>query len=178
MALDIRVSGGSSSRRWAGYVVPVTELRVRPDPITAQCQSGKCRYITISPSGAMRRRTESTKPSARSPQHNDAGVVTVPQTTPSSPSTQCATRTPSREPSSSTDTPSWGRRSRSVTTNTTNNYLAVQCVTIVCQVFYRRCNLRELCHCAVAVRAGQLIVTFDICTRGYLQASIPHSPAL
>ena len=60
-----------------------------------------------------------------------------------------------------------------------NNYLAVQCVTIVCQVFYRRCNLRELCHCAVAVRAGQLIVTFDICTRGYLQASIPHHcPAL
>ena len=50
----------------------------------------------------------------------------------------------------------------------------MECVTVVFQVFYRRCNLRELCHCAVAVRAGQLIVTFDICSRGYLQV-IPQT---
>jgi len=37
------------------------------------------------------------------------------------------------------------------------------------QVYYRRCNLRELCHCAVAVRIGDLIVLFDICSRGYMQ---------
>jgi len=37
------------------------------------------------------------------------------------------------------------------------------------QVYYRNCNLRELCHCAVAVRIGDLIVIFDICSRGYLQ---------
>lgn len=37
------------------------------------------------------------------------------------------------------------------------------------QVYYRRCNLRELCHCAVAVRVSDLIVLFDICSRGYLQ---------
>ena len=37
------------------------------------------------------------------------------------------------------------------------------------QVFYRRCNLRELCHCSVAVRIEDLIIMFDICSRGYLQ---------
>ena len=37
------------------------------------------------------------------------------------------------------------------------------------QVFYRRCNLRELCHCSVAVRIEDLIILFDICSRGYLQ---------
>ena len=37
------------------------------------------------------------------------------------------------------------------------------------QVFYRRCNLRELCHCSVAVRVEDMIVTFDICSRGYMQ---------
>ena len=37
------------------------------------------------------------------------------------------------------------------------------------QVYYRNCNLRELCHCGVAVRIGDLIVLFDICSRGYLQ---------
>ena len=37
------------------------------------------------------------------------------------------------------------------------------------QVVYRRCNLRELCHCSVAVRAGPAVIIFDICTRGYMQ---------
>ena len=37
------------------------------------------------------------------------------------------------------------------------------------QVFYRGCNLRELCHCSVAVRIEDLIILFDICSRGYLQ---------
>lgn len=37
------------------------------------------------------------------------------------------------------------------------------------QVAYRRCNLRELCHCSVAVRAGPVVIIFDICTRGYMQ---------
>ena len=37
------------------------------------------------------------------------------------------------------------------------------------QVFYRRCNLRELCHCSVAVRLENLIILFDICSRGYMQ---------
>ena len=37
------------------------------------------------------------------------------------------------------------------------------------QVFYRRCNLRQLCHCSVAVRARDLVITFDICSRGYMQ---------
>ena len=37
------------------------------------------------------------------------------------------------------------------------------------QVFYRRCNLRELCHCSVAVRVENLIILFDICSRGYMQ---------
>ena len=37
------------------------------------------------------------------------------------------------------------------------------------QVFYRRCNLRELCHCSVAVRIEDLVILFDICSRGYLQ---------
>ena len=37
------------------------------------------------------------------------------------------------------------------------------------QVFYRRCNLRELCHCSVAVRVEDLIILFDICSRGYMQ---------
>ena len=40
------------------------------------------------------------------------------------------------------------------------------------QVFYRRCNLRELCHCSVAVRVDDMIVTFDICSRGYMQVWI------
>jgi hypothetical protein len=33
----------------------------------------------------------------------------------------------------------------------------------------RRCNLREVCHCAVSIRVGELAVTLDICSRGYLQ---------
>ena len=37
------------------------------------------------------------------------------------------------------------------------------------QVFYRRCNLRKLCHCSVAVRIEDLLILFDICSRGYLQ---------
>jgi hypothetical protein len=37
------------------------------------------------------------------------------------------------------------------------------------QVYYRRCNLRELCHCAVSVRSGDIIITLDICSRGYIQ---------
>jgi len=37
------------------------------------------------------------------------------------------------------------------------------------QAYYRSCNLRELCHCAVAIRIGDLVVLFDICSRGYLQ---------
>ena len=37
------------------------------------------------------------------------------------------------------------------------------------QVFYRRSNLRELCHCSVAVRVEDLIILFDICSRGYIQ---------
>ena len=37
------------------------------------------------------------------------------------------------------------------------------------QVFSRRCNLRQLCHCSVAVRARDLVLTFDICSRGYMQ---------
>jgi hypothetical protein len=39
---------------------------------------------------------------------------------------------------------------------------------LVCP-FCRRCNLREVCHCAVSIRVGELAVTFDICSRGYLQ---------
>lgn len=37
------------------------------------------------------------------------------------------------------------------------------------QVFYRNCNLRQICHCAVAVRVGEITIAFDICSRGYLQ---------
>ena len=37
------------------------------------------------------------------------------------------------------------------------------------QVSFRRCNLRELCHCSVAVRVEDLIISFDICSRGYIQ---------
>jgi len=37
------------------------------------------------------------------------------------------------------------------------------------QIFYRHCNLRQLCHCAVAVRVGEITIAFDICSRGYLQ---------
>ena len=37
------------------------------------------------------------------------------------------------------------------------------------QVSFRRCNLRELCHCSVAVRVEDLIILFDICSRGYIQ---------
>ena len=33
----------------------------------------------------------------------------------------------------------------------------------------RRCNLRALCHCSVAIRIQDLVISFDICSKGYLQ---------
>jgi len=37
------------------------------------------------------------------------------------------------------------------------------------QLSLRRCNLRALCHCSVAVRIQDLVIGFDICSKGYLQ---------
>ena len=37
------------------------------------------------------------------------------------------------------------------------------------QVTYRRCNLRALCVCSVAVRIRDVIIAFDICSKGDLQ---------
>ena len=37
------------------------------------------------------------------------------------------------------------------------------------QLSVRRCNLRALCHCSVAVRIQDLVIGFDICSKGYLQ---------
>jgi hypothetical protein len=43
------------------------------------------------------------------------------------------------------------------------------------QVSYRRCNLRALCACSVAVRIQDIIIAFDICSRGYLQVWSPSA---
>ena len=43
------------------------------------------------------------------------------------------------------------------------------------QVSYRRCNLRALCHCSVAVRIQDIVIAFDICSRGYLQVWSPSA---
>lgn len=37
------------------------------------------------------------------------------------------------------------------------------------QLSLRRCNLRALCHCSVAIRIQDLVIGFDICSKGYLQ---------
>lgn len=37
------------------------------------------------------------------------------------------------------------------------------------QISYRRCNLRALCHCSVAIRIHDIVIAFDICSKGYLQ---------
>ena len=37
------------------------------------------------------------------------------------------------------------------------------------QLSLRRCNLRALCHCSVAIRIQDLVISFDICSKGYLQ---------
>ena len=43
-------------------------------------------------------------------------------------------------------------------------------LSIEVQANIRQCNLRSLCLCAVAIRSGETILTFDICTKGHLRA--------
>lgn len=38
------------------------------------------------------------------------------------------------------------------------------------QVHLRSCSLSQLCTCAIAVRVDDMIVIFDVCTKGHLQA--------
>lgn len=42
------------------------------------------------------------------------------------------------------------------------------------QAHFRACSLSELCACAVSVRVDDIIVVFDLCTKGYLQVWAWH----
>ena len=109
VALDVRTADLSSARKWRGYVLPVTEVRLVPSDMTGhQCVSDN-----------EMKTFDQLKYS-----HKQQGTYVL---------------------------------------------YRHKVLPYEVQVFYRRCNLRELCHCSVAVRIEDLIIMFDICSRGYLQ---------